>query len=219
MGEGRHLRLELPSLAPGRYRFTRVAPLPSPLALRAGRAALPWRQLDPGTVSAVDVVVPVTVPAAAAWPLDASAIATARTPRLLTVEPLAVTPSATAAGDAARQAVRYGAHDVFFLDDDSYPEAPGFWVRPGRSRIVVGETSGPIALFVRNAPVANRVELSAGAWQQTLDLTPGQELRVEVPATARATAITIRAASGFRPFDADRRNRDFRLLGVWVELR
>ena len=217
-GSGRQLHLDLPALPPGRYRFTHLAPLPSALALRAGRTGLDWRRLDPAVAAALDVDVPVTVPASAAWPLDASAVLTTRTPRTLTVEPLEVGPSATGRDDVARQVVRYGTHDVFFLDEESYPEAPGFWVRPGRSRVVVGETSGPIAVFVRNAPVANRVELRAGAWQRTLDLAAGQELRVEVPPAGRATPIEIRAATGVRPFDGDHRNRDFRLLGVWIAL-
>ena len=114
--------------------------------------------------------------------------------------------------------MRYGAHDVFFLDEESYPEAPGFWVRPGRSRVVVGETSGPIGVFVRNAPIANRIELTAGGWRRTLDLAPGEEARVEVPRAGRATPIVIEAARGVRPFDGDRRNRDFRLLGVWIAI-
>ncbi|MEO5823468.1 MAG: hypothetical protein ABIT71_23435 [Vicinamibacteraceae bacterium] len=217
-GAGRQLHLELPTLAPGRYRLMHVSPLPSPLALRAGRSGLDWRRLDSVAVSAIDVDVPVTVPSAAAWPLDASAAATAWTPRTLTFEPLGVAPSATGAADVARQVVRYGAHDVFFLDDESYPEAPGFWVRPGRSRVVVGETAGPLGVFVRNAPIANRVELTAGTWQRTLDLAPGQEMRVEVPPAGPATPLTIRAARGVRPFDGDRRNRDFRLLGVWIAI-
>ena len=136
----------------------------------------------------------------------------------MTVEPLAVAASATGAADVARQIVRYGAHDVFFLDEESYPEAPGFWVRPGRSRVVVGETAGPVAVFLRNAPVANRVELRAGAWQRTIELSPGQELRIDVPPTGRATPLEITAATGVRPFDGDHRNRDFRLLGVWIAL-
>jgi hypothetical protein len=215
---GRQLRLDLPALAPGRYRFTHLAPVPSALALRTGRTGLDWRRLDPAVASALDVDVPVTVPASAAWPLDASAVQTTRTPRTLTVEPLDIAPSATGRADVARQVVRYGTHDVFFLDEESYPEAPGFWVRPGRSRVVVGETTGPIAVVVRNAPVPNRVELRAGAWQRTLHLAPGQEQRVEVPSAGRATPIEIRAASGVRPFDGDHRNRDFRLLGVWIAL-
>jgi len=218
VGTGRQLRLELPALAPGRYRFTHVAPLPSALVLRAGRSGLDWRRLDPAAVSSLDVDVPVTVPSAAAWPLDTPAASTAGTPRILTVEPLGVAPSATGAADAARQVVRYGAHDVFFLDDESYPEGPGFWVRPGRSRVVVGETSGPIGVLLRNASIANRVELTAGTWRRTLDLAPGQEVRVEVPSAGRATPLAIEAARGVRPFDGDRRNRDFRLLGVWIAI-
>ncbi|MFI5076936.1 MAG: hypothetical protein ACHQRO_06315, partial [Vicinamibacteria bacterium] len=218
VGTGRQLHLELPPLAPGRYRFTHVAPLPSALALRAGRSGLDWRRLDPAAGSTLDVDLPVTVPAASAWPLDASAAATAATPRTMTVEPLAVAASATGAADVARQIVRYGTHDVFFLDEESYPEAPGFWVRPGRTRVVVGETSGPFGVFVRNAPLANRIEITAGGWHRTLDLAPGEEARVEVPPAGRATPIVIEAARGVRPFDGDRRNRDFRLLGVWISI-
>jgi hypothetical protein len=218
VGSGRQLHLELPSLPPGRYRFTQVAPLPSPLALRGGRGGLDWRRLEGTAVSTMDVDVPVTVPAATAWPLDASAALTVRTPRTLTVEPLAVSDSATGERDVARQVVRYGAHDIFFLDEESYPEAGGFWVRPGRTRIVVGETSGAFALIVRNAPLANRLEVTAGTWGRTLDLAPGQEVRLEVPPSGSATPVSLRAATGVRPVDLDPRNRDFRLLGAWIAL-
>ena len=107
---------------------------------------------------------------------------------------------------------------MFFLDEESYPEAPGFWVRPGRSRVVLGGTTGPFTLLVRNVPAANRVELVAGGWRRALDLAPGQELRVEVPSAGPATLVEVRAAAGFRPFDGDPRNRDFRLLGVWIAI-
>jgi hypothetical protein len=217
-GTGRELRFELPPLAPGRYRFRHGAALPSALALRAGRSGLDWRRLDPAALSAVDIDLPVTVPAAVAWPLATPAASTVLTPRTLTIEPLEVAASATGAADVARQVVRYGTHDVFFLDEESYPEAPGFWVRPGRSRVVVAGTFGPIGVFVRNAPIHNRITLTGGDWRRTLDLAPGQEVRVEVPPAGRTTPIAIEAARGVRPFDGDRRNRDFRLLGVWIAI-
>jgi hypothetical protein len=81
---------------------------------------------------------------------------------------------------------------------------------------VVGDTTGPFTLRVRNAPTTNRVELESGAWRRTLDLAPGQEVQVEVPPSGRATPLAIRPASGVRPFDADHRNRDFRLLGAFI---
>jgi hypothetical protein len=215
-GAGRQLRLELPPLPPGRYRLTRLSPVPSSLVLRAGGSALEWRRLESASVSAIELDVPVAVPASAAWPMDASAVLTAQTPRGLTIEPLGVARSATGAADVARQVVRYGGHDVFFLDEESYPEAPGFWVRPGQSRVVVGETTAPFGLLLRNVPIANRVELTAGSWQRTLDLAPDQEVRVEVPPAGRATPLVIRPARGIRPVDGDRRNGDYRLLGVWI---
>jgi hypothetical protein len=159
----------------------------------------------------LDLDVPVALPAWAAWPIEASATLPG-----LTIAPITLQPPV--GGGVARQVVRYGAHDVFFLDEESYPEAPGFWVRPGRSRVVVGAGAAPLALLVRNVPAANRVELVAGGWRQALELAPGQEVRVEVPAAGAATLLEIRASAGFRPFDGDRRNRDFRLLGVWIAL-
>jgi hypothetical protein len=220
VGEGRGLRLDLPALVPGRYRVRHSSPLPSALALRVGRSGLDWRRWDASSSGTLDVHVPVTVPGAAFWPLDASAAAAAPpfTRRTVSLEPIALTPSATGGADAARQVVRYGAHDVFFLDEDSYPEAPGFWVGPGRSRIVVGETAAPVSLLVRNAPIANRVELIAGPWRRAFDLAPGEELRVEVPPAGPATPIEVRASAGVRPFDGDPRNRDFRLLAVWIAI-
>ena len=216
-GTGRQLRLELPPLAPGRYRFTHLAPLPSALALRAGRSGLDWRRLDPTAVSALDVDVPVTVPAAAAWPLDTSAATTAATPRTLTVEPLGVAVSATGAADVARQVVRYGTHDVFFLDEESYPEAPGFWVRPGRSRVVVGRRSAP---SVSSCATRRSPTTSSYRWKLAADARPGAGRGDARRGTARRPRHPDRDRSRarLRPFDADHRNRDFRLLGIWIAL-
>jgi hypothetical protein len=212
-GTGRQLRFELPPLVPGRYRLATGAALSGPLALRVGRSGLDWRRLEAGAGPVtLDFDVPVALPAWAAWPVDAPAMAAPA----LTIVPLALSPAISSG--VVRQVVRYGAHDVFFLDEESYPEAPGFWVRPGRSRVVVGGTTGPFTLLVRNVPVANRVELVAGVWRRALDLAPGQEVRVEVPPAGDATPLEIRAAAGFRPFDGDARNRDFRLLGVWIAI-
>jgi hypothetical protein len=218
-GSGRQRRLDLPALPPGRYRLAHAGPIPAALALRVGRSGLDWRRLDATAVPQVlELDVPVALSPWSAWPLDASANATLDTPRFLTLEPLGPQPSTVDEGVEARQVVRYGAHDVFFTDDQSYPEAPGFWVRPGLSRVVVGETAGPFTVRVHNAPTANRVVLEAGTWTRTLDLAPGQDVSVDVPASGAATPLVIRPASGIRPFDADRRNRDFRRLGAFITI-
>ena len=218
-GSGRQRRLDLPAIPPGRYRLVQVGPIPASLALRVGRSGLDWRRLDATTVpQQLEIDVPVALPPWAVWPLDAAAGATLETPRFLTLEPLGPHASSVSEGVTARQVVRYGAHDVFFTDDASYPEAPGFWVRPGRSWVVVGDTARPFTVRVRNAPTTNRVELESGAWTRTLDLAPGQEVQVEIPASGPATPLAIRPASGVRPFDADHRNRDFRLLGAFITI-
>jgi hypothetical protein len=218
VGSGRQARLELPAVPPGRYWLTHVSPLPAAFALRVGRSGLDWRRLEPSPAPApLELSIPVAIPPSTAWPLDASATATLGLPRTLTLEPIAPQPS-TAADAVARQVVRYGARDVFFLDEWSYPEPPGFWVRPGGSRVVVGEGSGALVLALRNAGVDNTVTLSTPGWSQTLTLAPGEEQRIEIPGAAGATALTIDAARGFRPFDGDAKNRDFRRLGVFVFL-
>ena len=53
---------------------------------------------------------------------------------------------------------------------------------------------------------------------QDLDLAPGQEVQVEIPASGAATPLAIRPASGVRPFDADHHDRDFRLLGAFITI-
>ena len=142
----------------------------------------------------------------------------------LTIEPLSVVPpAARLTAEYARHAVRYGGNTVFFLDDHTYPEPEAFWVGGARrSMVVVQPDGGPavVSLFVRNAPVANRVLIEAGGWRDEAELGPGEEHRVEVPldTVRRATLIRVTTSAGFRPSSADAGSRDDRFLGVWVKV-
>jgi hypothetical protein len=123
--------------------------------------------------------------------------------------------------DVAYHAVRYGTTSVFFLDDRAYPEPSAFWVGGGRETAVVispDHASPSLPLLLRNAPIANVVTLSSGGWQEELMLEPGDERRVDVPVQGDAVLVRLRTKTGFRPSDADARNRDTRDLGVYVRV-
>lgn len=124
----------------------------------------------------------------------------------------------------AGQAARYGDLAVFFLTADrAFPEATGFWVKGGaEATIAVGEPAPGLTLELRlrNAPVANRVSVRSGQWQESMDLAPGEERRVALPrivSPPAARLVSIRTDRGVRPVDLDPANRDLRSLGVWVE--
>jgi hypothetical protein len=147
-----------------------------------------------------------------------------RSIRGLTIEPLAIVPPKARLSDAAaRRAVRYGASTLYFLDERSFPEPEAFWIGGARSASLVLQPDTPRAaasLFIRNAPVDNRVRIQAGRWQDEMQLAPGEERRVEVPLDVRrgATLVTIAASSGFHPSAVDPKSRDGRFLGVWIKL-
>ena len=147
-----------------------------------------------------------------------------RVVRRLSVEPLHIArPGDRVTGDVARRAVRYDASTVYFLDDRSFPEPEAFWVGGARtSQVVVqpDESRGSVPIRLRNAPVANQVTLTAHDWRQVLDMGPGEEQRVEVPADAArgGTLLGVETTAGFRPAEQDPASRDQRFLGVWVRI-
>jgi hypothetical protein len=213
----------LPPLPAGEYRLTPVADDPrgwlmvgitrdprDPFALRTVQLPVP----------PIDLRFPVTLRSLVvrgdedAW----------RTVRGLIIEPIAVEPrERRLTGDLARRAVRYGSVTTYFLDDRSFPEPQAFWVGGARDSAVVVQPDAPataVTLFLRNAPVENRVVLQAGDWRRVLEMAPGEEQRVQVPLEAARGAglVRIEAGSGFRPSDREPASRDQRFLGVWVKV-
>jgi hypothetical protein len=145
--------------------------------------------------------------------------------RGLRIEPLRVFgPAERLTGETARRAVRYGDGTVFFLDERSFPEPEAFWVGGGRTSTVLYQPDRArtsIPLHLRNGPVFNTVDLSAGGWHETLTLAPGEERRVSVPLdpSKGGGVIRIGSSAGFQPSAIDPSSRDHRFLGVWVDVR
>ena len=190
------------------------------LTIAVGREEHPIRTVSlAGTSSATPMTLPVAVRAIV---ISADEQAQ-RSVRGLTLEPLAIAAGAERlTDDFARDAVQYGGHTVFFLDENSFPEPEAFWVRGGRRCAIVIQPDTPrstATLVLGNAPVANRVVLESANWRTELQLSPGEERVVTVPmASVSATLVRLSASDGFVPSRVDPASRDNRFLGVYVRV-
>ena len=221
-GAGRNDRplLTLPAVPAGRYRVRARTSGPGGwLMIGIGQDQFALK-----TLAIASPPVPIDID----FPVDVRALIVRgdddarRVVRELVVEPVSVVPARDRLTTAfARQAVRYGASSVYFLDDRSFPEPEAFWAGGARSTSVVfdPDAGSSIDLLVRNAPVANVVTLQTGAWREVLQLGPGEERRVRVPLDPqRGTAlVTIDTSAGFRPSEVELNSRDNRLLGVLIK--
>jgi hypothetical protein len=110
---------------------------------------------------------------------------------------------------------------VYFFDGNAFAEPDAFWVRGGSETVVALEVGDRASLFLRNAPVTNRMTLESGSWREVLDLTPGEERTLDIPRDPGrdATLVRLASASGFRPSEVNRASQDTRFLGVWVQPR
>lgn len=125
----------------------------------------------------------------------------------------------------AHAAIRYGRLRAFFLDDRSYVEPNGFWTRGGTTMTAVidpdDDAASGVTVRVQSGPVATTADLAVGSWTAHVNLGPEQWQDVVLPASAdgRDRVLSIRTGSMFLPVEHNTRSRDFRHLGVWVELR
>ena len=221
----------LPNLPAGDYRL-RVETGPDP----AGTLdlAISWEPFVLARTPVADVaagggVVEVAYPVAVcAIVVRADEPARASVTRMALEPASLVPPSARVAEGTATQAVVYPGGTVYFMDDGAIAEPDAFWV-VGRAaaRIVVspraseGGGTGPLDLFVRNAPVENRLTVQAGNWREDVALSPGEERRLSIPLVPgrRAVAVRLETTAGFRPSEVEPGSQDSRFLGVWVEVR
>lgn len=213
----------LPPLPAGEYRLTPVSADPRGWLM----VGISRDSRDPFALKTVQLP---TSPIALRFPVSLRSLVIRgdedawRTVRGLIIEPMAVEPRGRRlTADLARRAVRYGSVTTYFLDDRSFPEPQAFWVGGSRDASVVLQpdaAAGTQTLLLRNAPVDNRIVLQAGDWTRVLQMTPGEEQRVEVPIEPAhgASLLRIEAGSGFRPSEREPASRDQRFLGVWVKV-
>jgi hypothetical protein len=122
---------------------------------------------------------------------------------------------------AAVRAVRYGSSHVYFMDENAFPEPHGVWVAGGRTaQFVISTESAPRQLFIRNSPVANRVNLEVDGVRREVVLAPREETVIPLPVGPAGDAVlVVQSPRGFRPSQEDPANGDMRYLGCWLELR
>jgi hypothetical protein len=225
--------LELPMLPAGRYRVTAPAgsDYTGTVRVNMGATSLPAAVIDLPTTPRGSGVSPASFDLS--WPVPIRSLlvvaerssggeGSATRPAYAMLAPLELTPSVKPLGDAARFAVRYGRHVVFFMDTRSYPEPAGFWTRPGGIELVIShpDASTPLRLTVRSGPVPTHVRLESGGWRQELAMPPSQATTISGPAggVTRTSLLRIETERGFRPSALRKGIHDHRNLGVWVEL-
>jgi hypothetical protein len=129
-----------------------------------------------------------------------------------------------AASGSARQAARYGRTRAYFLDDRAFVEPTGFWVAGGASASIVADPDARrqgLRLFLRNAPVENRLTIEVEGRQEAIEVKPREERIVDVAVSGGRRAVLVRLGTerGFTPALGEPGSSDFRFLGCWIEIR
>ncbi len=138
------------------------------------------------------------------------------------LQPVASPVSFEPVAGSARRAVRYATADVFFLDDNAYPEPTGMWIAGGRlARTVIAHDGPRLTLLLRNAPVENVVTIDVDGNRQDVTLAPREERELTIDRRQSGPYSTLRvtARTGFRPSQVEPGNKDLRYLGCWLEPR
>ena len=118
-----------------------------------------------------------------------------------------------------------GGLPAYFHDAHANLEAAGFWVR-GRAAAEVTFGVHPdsrprgVRLQLHGGPVPTRVRIATPVWATEVQLTPGENTSVDVPAldTQRLLPVSIAVEGGFIPAEHGGSAGDRRLLGCWVEV-
>ena len=218
------------SLPAGTYLLTvhfndRAPAAPSPLALQVGRNGPPLHTWT------VDAHAGQSFQASVWLPLDESFVGLRGSSELERgIASISFAPTSIIdAGDRPRvpvvlAAAEYPAADMFFHDEQLYPEAQGFWtIGAHASRVTVAvppNHAGPVMLRIHPGAKATHVTISTFGWQQQYDLVPGQAAEVQLPPpTEGVIPLTIATDGGFSPKEVDPQSTDRRFLGIWVEVK
>lgn len=121
-------------------------------------------------------------------------------------------------------AAMYPAANLYFHNEQTYPEVQGFWTRGNQAtQFTVATPPGqrePVVLRFHPGPKPNTTTISTFGWERHFTLTPGQATEVELPTFASGVVpVTITAEGGFFPRDFDPTSTDRRFLGLWVEVK
>jgi hypothetical protein len=123
----------------------------------------------------------------------------------------------------AWQGARYGPAVLFHINGRVDFEPGGVWVRGMQPAefIVVPDAESPIRVFVRSAPIENRVVLESGSWREELNLGPSEERIVSMPAdaTRMGTALRVTSRRSISPAAIDPQSEDRRVLGCFIATR
>jgi len=123
---------------------------------------------------------------------------------------------------AAIRAARFGSVRAFFLDSRAYPEASGFWTQGGETTTVVFDrddaAGGRLRLRLRSGPVATGVTVTVAGESRQIKLEANTQREEEFATVSGLAAVSLRTETMFLPVQHDPANRDFRHLGIWVEV-
>jgi len=122
----------------------------------------------------------------------------------------------------AGHSARYGSMVFYYMDGRSWLEGSGVWVEGATGAefaVAADDAASSLHMRLRNGAVPNRVLVVSGEWHVDVELNPGEERTIEVPASPvlAATPLRVVPAAGFRPSDVERSSTDERFLGVWLE--
>ena len=117
---------------------------------------------------------------------------------------------------------RYPTATAFSLDDRSFVEPGGIWVRPGAPAAFVAvphQAGRLLRLQLAGGQIANTCTIVAGNWRSDVSLAAGasQVVLVPVPPRAPVVAFSVAARTYFRPADVDPQSQDTRALGCRLE--
>jgi hypothetical protein len=200
---------------------TSAAPAEGILTLRIGDTSLPYWTASASRAQLHSSAVPIRIPIDVRSLVVEGDAAAIRSVSSVELEPIpSVNATAPGVAASAHRGVHYPSSDVFFLDENAYPEPTGFWVAGARTTRVVTVSTG-FDVFLRNAPVDNTVTIEVDGERHDVALGPGEERTIALPRTRPGPYASVRltSGSGFRPSEQDPGNRDLRYLGCWVESR
>lgn len=220
------------SLPAGRYRLAvewtpETLASPDTAGLQIGRTGPPLTTLEIGGTSG-------RAELEFALPMDAVFVGLRGSPSLeraltrISVTPLSVVPASLRPTTPQVVGATHTPGGLVLVHTDTAGIEPdrGVWVMAGAPSMLslaestpvsTAEASPTVTVRLRSDAPANRVTLTSRGWTETVTLSAGVPLDVQVPRTGMpVTPLTITAASSYVPASHIAGSDDRRPLGVWV---